>query len=159
MIPFGTDEISEEREQFLNSRLSDYPALSNTRLNINQVKNRAVNNLEYMEELRSRDSLDLRSQSQKISFLEAKVVRLSRLERDQIPFEDVVNEAKINYEKLKSIAYSKRITSDFSKIDTLAIFSFKWIDSLTTEESRKTDTDKLQKWLKVKLKLDTLLVE
>ncbi len=159
LIPFGTDEISEEREQFLNSRLSDYPALSNTRLNINQVKNRAVNNLEYMEELRSRDSLDLRSQSQKISFLEAKVVRLSRLERDQIPFEDVVNEAKINYEKLKSIAYSKRITSDFSKIDTLAIFSFKWIDSLTTEESRKTDTDKLQKWLKVKLKLDTLLVE
>ena len=112
-----------------------------------------------MEELRSRDSLDLLSQSQKISFLEDKVRQLSRLERDQIPFVEVVNEAKINYEKLASISYSKRIKSNFSKIDTLAIFSFKWIDSLTTEESIKTDTNKLRKWLKVKLKLDTLLVE
>jgi len=159
LIPFGNDEVLDETKQLLESRFSNYSALSNTKLYINQVKNRAINNLEYMEELRSRDSLDLLSQGQKISFLEAKVMRLSRLERDQIPFEEVVDEAKINYEKLKSISYSKRITSNFSKIDTLAIFSFKWIDSLATEESIKTDTAKLQKWLKVKLKLDTLAIE
>ena len=52
----------------------------------------------------------------------------------QIPFEDLVREAKINYENLKAVSYSKRITSNFSKIDTLDIFSFNWVDSLTTKE-------------------------
>jgi hypothetical protein len=87
------------------------------------------------------------------------VSRLSRLERGQIPFEDLVREAKINYENLKAVSYSKRITSDFSKIDTLNIFSFNWVDSLTTKEQKEKDLRKLGVWFKDKLKLDTLVVE
>ena len=158
LIPFGTDEISDERKQFLESRFKDYPALDATKLSVNQVKNRAVNNLEYMEELRSRDSLDLLSQSQKISYLEDRVRKLSRLERDQIPFEDIIREAKINYENLEAVSYSKRITSNFQKIDTLAIFNFKWNDSLTTPEKEAKDLLKLKEWFKTKLDLDTLVV-
>lgn len=159
LIPFGNDEISDETKQLLESRFKNYPALEDTKLYINQVKNRAINNLEYMEELRTRDSLDLLSQSQKISFLEDRVRTLSRLERYQIPFEDMIREAKINYENIESISYSRRITSNFSKIDTLAIFSFKWIDSLTTEERKIEDLRKLKNWFKDKLKVDTLVVE
>ncbi|MDT0558436.1 DUF389 domain-containing protein [Ichthyenterobacterium sp. W332] len=159
LIPFANDEISDETKRLLEARFSDYPALNNTKLYINQIKNRAVNNLEYMEELRTRDSLDLLSQSQKISYLEDRVKALSRLERDQIPFQDLVSEAKINYENIESISYSKQITSNFSKIDTLAIFSFKWVDSLTTEDKKKDDLRKLRAWFKGKLKLDTLVVE
>jgi len=158
LIPFGNDEISDETKQLLEARFKDYPALDNTKLYINQVKNRAINNLEYMEELRTRDSLDLLSQGQKISYLEDRVRVLSRLERDQIPFEDMVREAKINYENLESVSYSKRITSNFEKIDTLAIFSFKWVDSLTTEEKKVEDLRKLRSWFKDKLKVDTLVV-
>lgn len=158
LIPFGNDEISDETKQLLEARFNNYSALSATKLYINQVKNRAINNLEYMEELRSRDSLDLLSQNQKISFLESKVRSLSRLERGQIPFQEVVQEAKINYEKLEAISYAKRVTTNFSKIDTLSIFSFKWIDSLATTESIAKDTEKLRQWLKLKLKLDTLQV-
>ncbi|WP_299336042.1 DUF389 domain-containing protein [uncultured Psychroserpens sp.] len=159
LIPFGNDEISDETKRLLESRFSDYSALKNAKLYINQVKNRAINNLEYMEELRTRDSIDLLSQSQKITFLEDRVARLLRLERDQIPFEDLVREAKINYENLKSVSYSKRITSDFSKLDTLSIFSFQWVDSLTTQEQKDKDLGKLRTWFKDKLKLDTLVVE
>ena len=158
LIPFGNDEISEETKRLLESRFVDYPALRNAALYVNQVKNRAINNLEYMEELRTRDSIDLLSQSQKISFLENRVAKLLVLERDQIPFEALVSEAKINYENLKSVSYSKQITSDFSKIDTLSIFTFKWVDSLTTQEQKTKDLAKLKTWFKAKLKLDTLEV-
>ncbi|MFT4780704.1 MAG: putative hydrophobic protein (TIGR00271 family) [Psychroserpens sp.] len=159
LIPFGNDEISEETRLLLQSRFKDYFALKNSKLSIKQVTNRSINNLEYMEELRTRDSVDLLSQGQKISYLENTVSRLSRLERGQIPFEDLVREAKINYENLKAVSYSKRITSDFSKIDTLNIFSFNWVDSLTTKEQKEKDLRKLGVWFKDKLKLDTLVVE
>ena len=159
LIPFGNDEISDETKSLLQSRFSDYSALSKTKLYINQVKNRAINNLEYMEELRSRDSLDLLSQTQKISFLENKVRQLTRLEKDQIPFKEVVDEAKINYEKLEAISYAKEITTNFSKIDTLSVFAFKWNDSLATPETIAKDSKKLEQWLRLKLKLDTLVVK
>ena len=83
---------------------------------------------------------------------------MSRLERDQIPFEDIIREAKINYENLEAVSYSKRITSNFQKIDTLAIFNFKWNDSLTTPEKEAKDLLKLKEWFKTKLDLDTLVV-
>jgi len=160
LVPFGTDEISEETKRLLKLRFQDYNALSeNTQLDINQVKSRTINNLEYMEELRTRDSLDLMSQKQKIVFLENQVSRLSRLERNQVPFEEIVKEAEINYEKLESISYANQITSNFSKIDTLVVFSVKWNDSLATEASILKDNTKLEKWLKLKLKLDTLVVK
>ncbi|SDS04282.1 uncharacterized hydrophobic domain-containing protein [Formosa sp. Hel1_31_208] len=159
LIPFGNDEISEETRLLLESRFANYSALKNAKLYVNQVKNRAINNLEYMEELRTRDSIDLLTQGQKIAYLENTVSRLSRLERNQIPFEDLVREAKINYENLKSVSYSNRITSDFSKIDTIAIFSFRWVDSLSTADQKQKDLGKLKLWFKEKLKLDTLVVE
>ncbi len=161
LIPFGTDEISEDTRRFLEARFEDpkYAALKGTHLLINQVKNRTINNLEYMEELRTRDSLDLLSQGQKISFLENRVRVLSRLERDQIPFKDVVQEAKINYENLESITYAREVTTNFSKIDTLSVFTLKWIDSLSTSESIAKDSKKLEEWLKVKLKNNALVVK
>jgi len=161
IIPFGTDEISEDTRKLLEARFNDkdYVPLRNTKLAINQVKNRAVNNLDYMEELRTRDSLDLLSQSQKISYLENRVKSLSRLEKDQIPFQEVAEEVKINYEKLEAITYAKEIKSNFSKIDTLSVFSFKWIDSLSTPESIQKDSKKLGEWLKVKLDKDTIVIK
>ncbi len=159
LIPFGTDEISEEREQFLKSRLKAYPALANTRLEINQVKNRAVNNLEYMEELRTRDSLDLLSQSQKISFLEDRVRSLSRLERDQIAFDELIKGLKIDFERLEQLSFANEIsTKNLSSIDTLKVFSVKWIDSVSTEETKLKDTDRLRRSIKERLDLDTLVV-
>jgi len=51
------------------------------------------------------------------------------------------------------------INSNFSKIDTLSVFSVKWIDSLTTIDSREKERSVLEEWLKEKLKLDTLVVK
>lgn len=156
---FGSDEISDDTMHLLNSRLFNYRMLNETKLVINQATYREVNNLEYMEELRSRDSLDLLSQQQKIHYLEKKVARLALLERDQIPFEEVLKEVKINYENLEQFSFSNKITSNFTRIDTLKVFNVKWIDSLTTEESRAKDENRLMRFLKERLELDSLIVK
>ncbi len=158
LIPFGNDEILDETKQLLESRFKNYSALSNAKLYINQVKNRAINNLEYMEELRSRDSLDLLSQSQKISYLEDRVRKLSRLERDQIPFDELIKELKINYDKLEHISFSNEIRSNLTDIDTMKVFNIKWVDSVSTDESKISDKKKLEAFLKERLDLDTLIV-
>ena len=159
LTTFGTDVISDETQKVLEERLQSYRFLKNTKLLINQTKNRQVNNLEYMEELRTRDSLDLLTQQQKISILESKVRELSVLEKDQIPFKSLTEEIHINYENIDEIAYSKVIKSNFKKLDTLSVFEVKWNDSLVDNSQAEKEKAKLYKWLKLKLNVDTLVVK
>ncbi|MCP4051763.1 MAG: DUF389 domain-containing protein [Mesoflavibacter sp.] len=159
LTTFGADVISDETIRVLEQRLKDYPYLNNTKLLINQTKNRQVNNLEYMEELRTRDSLDLLTQQQKITILENKVRQLSVLEKDQIPFKSLTEEININYENVEEIAYSKVIKSNFKKLDTLSVFEVKWNDSLVNNSQAEKEKAKLYKWLKLKLNVDTLVVK
>jgi uncharacterized hydrophobic protein (TIGR00271 family) len=158
---FGLDEIPESTIELLKNRIDEYPSLvnSNTKLFYDPISNSDVDSFKYMQELRVRDSLDLLSQAQKISYLESRLKVLSKLERYQIPFESIVEEAKINYDNLEAISYANEISFDFSNIDTLTVFKFRWIDSLSTPETIARDSKKLEKWLKVKLKLDTLVVQ
>ncbi|WP_336128306.1 DUF389 domain-containing protein [Mesoflavibacter sp. CH_XMU1422-2] len=158
LTTFGTDVISEETQKVLEERLQAYRFLNNTKLLINQTKNRQVNNLEYMEELRTRDSLDLLTQQQKITILENKVRQLSLLEKDQIPFKSLTEEININYENVEEIAYSKVVKSNFKTIDTLSVFEVKWNDSLVNNNQVEKEKAKLYKWLKFKLDVDTLVI-
>lgn len=161
ITPFGNDKISDETMSVLNSRLSDYDALKESVLVIPNQRSE-VNNFEdevrYMAELRSKDSLDILNKDQKIVFLEHKVLELSKLEKDVIPFKDIVDEAHINYEDLIALSGSRRLNSDFKKIDTIMVFNATWKESLKKDEVLK-ERDKLYKWLGYKLKLDTLVLE
>ena len=156
---FGLDEIPETTIMLLESRMQDYGALANTKLIVNQNKSKNLDNFKYMEELRTRDSLDLLTQTEKITFLENKVRQLSKLEKNYIPFEELTKEIKINYETIEQLSYANIINSNFTKMDTISVFSVKWIDSLAKEDVRKKDKVKLEKWLKLKLNLDTLVVK
>ncbi|MFH4963905.1 DUF389 domain-containing protein [Gaetbulibacter sp. M235] len=156
---FGLDEIPESTINLLDGRMRDYSALSATKLNFNQNRSKGLDNFKYMEELRYRDSLDLLSQTQKISFLEGKVKQLSKLEKNYIPFDELTKEVKINYENLAQFSYSNVINTNFTKTDTVTVFTVKWIDSLANEKARVKDSEKLEKWLKLKLNLDTLVVK
>lgn len=158
---FGLDEIPESTISLLQSRLASYPALSkyNTKLKFNQSRSQGLDNFRYMKELRFRDSLDLLSQTEKITYLENKVRQLSKLEKNYIAFEELTKEVKINYETIEQFSYANVINSNFSKMDTLSVFSVKWVDSLTKEPARIKDKEKLEKWLKLKLELDTLVIK
>lgn len=156
---FGLDEIPESTIALLQNSMKDYNALANSKLIVNQNKSKNLDNFRYMEELRTRDSLDLLSQTQKITYLENKVRQLSKLEKNYIAFDELTKEVKINYENIEQFSYANVINSNFNKMDTLSVFSVKWIDSLTKEPARKKDKEKLEKWLKLKLNLDTLVVK
>jgi uncharacterized hydrophobic protein (TIGR00271 family) len=156
---FGLDEIPETTINLLVARMKNYNALSMSKLNFNQNNSKGLDNFKYMEELRYRDSLDLLSQTQKITFLEGKVKQLSKLEKYYIPFNELTKEVKINYENLDQFSYSNVINTNFTKTDTITVFTVKWIDSLANEKSRVKDSEKLEKWLKLKLNLDTLVVK
>ena len=155
---YGLGEIPESTINLLKNRLKDYKGLSNAKIIINQDESIGKNSRRYMEELRSRDSLDLLSQTQKIRFLEDKVSKLSKLERNYIAFPELTREVKINYENIEQFSFSNVIETNFSKIDTLSVFSVKWIDSLTNTASREKEREKLERWLREKLDLDTLVV-
>ena len=93
-------------------------SLKSTALKINQIK--GLNNVEYMEQLRSRDSIDIVGHKSKIELLEDKLKRLKKLEKDQIPFLNIMEEIKLHYPEIASVSYSKRLRSDFTDyIDTL----------------------------------------
>ncbi|MFH6770022.1 DUF389 domain-containing protein [Gaetbulibacter aquiaggeris] len=156
---FGLDEIPESTINILKGRMKDYSSLTETTLNFNQNISKNLDNFRYMEELRYRDSLDLLSQTQKIDFLEGKVKQLSKLERHYIPFEELTQEVKINYENLEQFSYASLINTNFKKMDTINVFTVKWNDSLSNEKGREKDSKKLEQWLKLKLKLDTLVVK
>lgn len=158
LTSFGSDEIPQTTIDILQQRFSNYSALNNAKLEVNQATNRVINNLEYMEELRYRDSLDLMSQQQKIIFLEDKVAQLSKLEKDQIPFKEVYEEAQALFDKMSEFTYSNEVTTNFKTVDSLAVFTVKWNDSLATPTSIADDNLRLSKWLRKKLELDTLLI-
>ena len=95
---------------------------------------------------------------EKISFLEDRVRRLTRLERDQIPFDELTKEIKINYDKLEQISFSNEIKSNFTTLDTMKVFNIKWVDSLVTDESIAKDRKRLEAFIKERLDLDTLVI-
>ncbi|WP_435137516.1 DUF389 domain-containing protein [Formosa sp. A9] len=155
---YGLSYIPEETVDLLKARLQDYPALKGTNLVINQRRSN-FDHVKYMEQLRSRDSLDLLSQSQKIAFLEKRLSQLQYLENKTIPFEAIIKEVHILYGDLDRFSYSPVITSDFKKTDTVPVFVVRWKkDSKLKETERASKNSELQEWLKYKLNLDTLVV-
>jgi uncharacterized hydrophobic protein (TIGR00271 family) len=160
LTSFGADQIGESTMSLLRNRLLDYTALAKTNLVLNQSlsDNSFQDEVRYMEELRARDSLDLLTKDQKIVYLEERMFKLRRLEKGIIPFQEICIEAKINYENLETISYASTLISNFSKIDTLAVFNVTW-DVAVSEENKERDMKKLYEWLKYKIKMDTLLLK
>jgi uncharacterized hydrophobic protein (TIGR00271 family) len=155
---YGLEEIPESTIDLLKNRKTTYPALANTRVVFNQSRTEGFDNLKYMEQLRYRDSIDLINQTQKIAYLEEREKKLTKLESKMIPFEQVTNEVKINYEALEKFSYAYEFTSNFQKTDTLSVISVKWNKSKINDRDIIKEEDKLSRWLKAKLQLDTLVV-
>ncbi|MCX7552022.1 DUF389 domain-containing protein [Xanthomarina sp. F2636L] len=155
---YGLSEMPQSTIDLLKYRKDAYPALANTKIVFNQSRAEQYDNMKYMEQIRYRDSVDLMSQNQKIAFLEDRVKSLSALEKNTIPFNDVVQEVKINYENLSAFSYANFIKTNFKTVDTIPEFLVTWDIEKIKEKDIDKEQDKLERWLKVKLKLDTLVV-
>tara|TARA_R110000868_G_scaffold27050_6_gene103364 strand:+ start:5268 stop:6731 length:1464 start_codon:yes stop_codon:yes gene_type:complete len=159
LTTFGLDDIPDSTIDLLKKRMTDYHALENTQLVFNQNKSKNLDNFKYMQELRYRDSLDLLSQTQQIAFLEKKVKSLSKFQHNQIPFDNISKEVKINYSSIEQFSYAIEIKTNFIKTDTISIFEVKWNKSAENKVEISKEKEKLEMWLKQRLGLDTLVVK
>ncbi|KAA3622733.1 MAG: DUF389 domain-containing protein [Flavobacterium sp.] len=110
---------------------------------------------DILEDLYVNNQKELEDKDLRIEFLEDEI---TKLKIEEIPFASLSQEVKINYDKLRSFSYSKRVMTNFSSIDTIPVFQVDWDRSLNSR-SRSENNQKLANWLKFKLNLDTLLIE
>ena len=115
------------------------------------------NEMRYLVELRSRDSLEIYNKEQKIAILERELARLLKYEQSQIPFESISQEAKILHSELAELRYAPTLISNFEKVDTLVVFETLWSEKARAKQI-EAQKSQLYQWLKYKLALDTLVV-
>ncbi len=159
LIVFG-DKLKQQQINTWNERLDEF-GLSGTRLNFHQGRDDSdirsdVQNLrdlytQNQKIISSRDE-SIKQKEEKIQLLETE---LSKHYAKEIPFIQLSKEARINYEALAGLSYANRISNNFKKIDTIKVFKAIWYDSIP----HKNQQLKLKKWLKQRLKLDSLIVE
>jgi hypothetical protein len=80
---------------------------------------------------------------------------LEKFQKKQIPFYQISQEAKINYEGIQSISFSNRIQTNFTSIDTLPVFQIQWYDTIENTSLQKMQ---VKKWLLARLQLDSIQV-
>ncbi len=107
-----------------------------------------------LEDLYVKNEQIIQDKDEKISFLENQI---ALIKVQNVPFKDLSEELKINYEGVETFSYSNKITTNFQKTDTLPVINIRWKNDVSSKE-RKTDLKKIEQWLKFKLKLDTLQV-
>ena len=159
LVVYG-NELSQAEIAQLNNRLPEF-GLNNTQLKIQQGSDvsdlrKEIENLTDLyvnnqQIISSRDE-SIKAKEDKIKLLENE---LSKFYNAQIPFLQISQEARINYNGLRNISYANVVQTDFNSIDTITVFRAQWYDSIP--ESAKQEM-LLEKWLKTRLELDTLVL-
>ncbi|MFC7356612.1 DUF389 domain-containing protein [Jejudonia soesokkakensis] len=109
---------------------------------------------EILEDLYVNSEERLRDKNDRIAFLEDEIAKLKI--RD-IPFSELSKEVKLLNKELEQFSYSKRVSTNFEKIDTIPVFNVTWSKSLRNREKEEKNKQ-LAEWLQFKLKLDTLVL-
>lgn len=107
-----------------------------------------------LEDLYVKNEQIIQDKDEKIRFLENEI---ALIKVRNVPFKQLSDEVKLNYEGLETFSYSNRITTNFQKTDTLPVINLSWKKNVSAKQ-RAEESKKLQAWLKYKLKLDTLEV-
>lgn len=108
-----------------------------------------------LEDIYKKNEEIIQFKDQQITFLENQLVNLKK---DTIPIQLLSKEIKVHFPKIIKFGYGKTIeTALDGNIDTLPIFFVQW-NGYAWKAQRKEQKEIIERWLKVKLKLDTLRV-
>lgn len=159
LVFVGNEGIPETVQDTWKAQIaqSSNSALSRAKLTVFQGgRDDTQERLEYITELYQDKKAQLSSKEAQIQLLEDEVAELSKL-KDEVDFNAVISEAKINYEDLQEMGYARLVKSNFSKMDTTLLFTVKWKDSMDTSKSFDAQR-KLKKWLQTRLKKDSIVI-
>lgn len=107
-----------------------------------------------LEDLYVKNEQLIQNKDERINFLETQI---ALLKVQNVPFKELSDELKINYEGLENFSYSNKITTNFQKTDTLPVINLQFKKNVSLKE-RKADAKKIEAWLKYRMKIDTLQV-
>ncbi|MGO3237273.1 MAG: DUF389 domain-containing protein [Psychroflexus halocasei] len=157
-VAFLGKEIPEEVINIWKQKLGTYENLKNADLRILQNSNSdKFNEFRYMVELKRRDSLDLIEKQNKIAALESELQKVY-VKKVDLPFAQIAQEIKLNYDEVSRVSFSEVLTSNFKKIDTIPSFQIMVKDSMSIERKNEL-ASKIQKWLSYKLETKNLKVD
>ncbi|PCE64576.1 DUF389 domain-containing protein [Sediminicola luteus] len=147
----GSETIPENVIATWQAQKNKYSHLVDSELRIVQgAKSEAGDQLKYVSELYESKKAELTSKDAKIKFLEGELARVGKFA--DVPFAEIAQEAKVNYENLQSLGFSYKLVTDFTKIDTVPVFEAKWNEAaLKKPKQVEADTKKLEAWLKLRL--------
>ncbi|NKI33286.1 TIGR00341 family protein [Croceivirga thetidis] len=158
IVCMGSEEIPENILNSWRRKKQDYSRLKDAEFSVVQGgKDDSEEKFNYVSELYEAKKAELLTREERIRFLEEEVVRLSENVGKQIPFQEVVAEAKEINQNLAGLSFAYQLQSDFNKMDTIPIFEAKWKGSLRKNEKVK-QSENLLKWLKVRLKDSTIVL-
>jgi hypothetical protein len=159
LVTMGDESIPENVIATWRNQMSQYSRLETTDLKIFQGgQDDSEEKFNYVNELYESKKAELLNKDERILLLERELAELSSYARKQIPFNDISAEARTNYDNLSSLSFSYVITTDFNTQDTIPVFEVKWKDPDNAEKIR-TESKKLNDWLKIRLKDDKVIVK
>ena len=88
-----------------------------------------------LEDLYVKNEQLIQNKDEKISFLENEI---ALMKVQNVPFKELSEELKINYEGVETFSYSNKITTNFQKTDTLPVINIRWKKEVSSNE-RRTD--------------------
>lgn len=108
-----------------------------------------------LEDLYVRNEQLIQNKDERIRFLEDQI---AFMRVKSVPFKQLSEELKINYEGLETFGYSDRVLTNFEVTDTIPVISLKWKKDIPISQQEK-EAIKIEKWLRLKMKLDTIIVD
>lgn len=156
--------ISDRIEKNLNGKLPNY-GLEEAELKIYQSKDQSSDiagklskevKAGILEDIYEKNAEELENKDRQIRFLENELVRYKK---DSIPFTSIERELKVQYDQLQSFAYARALSANLETddTDTIPCLLVKWKKDIPERELQE-EQDRLAKWLKIRLNLDTVRV-
>jgi uncharacterized hydrophobic protein (TIGR00271 family) len=108
-----------------------------------------------LEDLYVKNQEVIENKDQRISFLENE---LMKYKKEDFSFKELSEEVKVNYSGVNSLSFANLVSTDFNKLDTIPTFMVTWKPKVSSRVKR-AESKKLQEWLSLRLKLDTLAVK
>lgn len=144
------------------TQMQKIEALKEAKLVVRQGPSQAGDMAALSSQVRTGILEDLYVRNQEV--IENKDARIELLERELLKFRrgdfsfvNLSREIKANYENVENLSFATMISTNFEKIDTIPTFTIKWKNNVPTRVKR-TDIEKMQQWLNLRLQLDTLNV-
>ncbi|MCD8417514.1 DUF389 domain-containing protein [Tenacibaculum finnmarkense genomovar finnmarkense] len=168
---FFNGDVTDATETFLRNELKSYPKLDVYELVVNENKARSVDRVvdaydRAIVDLNQKDNI-IKGLQKEISDLKTTISSLNNnieqtaLKQDEnsIPFSTIAKEAKIRFNDIKGISFSKKLSStDFIKIDTIPELSVVWNKKLTDSVVKQKEKE-LKSWIEKELKLKVVLIK